>query len=1660
MIESLRVLRLLFYKNYLMRKRQWIVSLLAEFVIPVGLILTVWAIRSLVSEPPMRTGRSTYYPLVSQKALADAATRYRRQVRIHYAPNSDPVKDLMRDITDSCLPNNQSFIFGYPSERELIRGTRKDTENGLGPVGIVFDDFDNKTKNLKYKILSLALNRNELYNIMDINMTYYYTESNAFTIVQLCLDEAFAKSKSKMIRNVLDPEKIFIQQMPLPPYTKLSLTDTIFRQLFGAILVVALMIPLFIETLIASNERFLGVNVLMSMNGVSNGLNLFSWLVSNWIFLSIVIVLPTVIAVLYSVTDVTPFLNSGNPFIIWIVFNIHVAHLLAYGLHVSSYFSKSLLVIFGLLILNVGSMALQQHGFNEDSYPIAPYLGIFLPNFLIYRAVEELNYYETIGSGVQWSNLFDVGNTEYKFAGSMGMVMILSIIGLIFHFTMAVYMYAINPGKYGVKKHPLFFIKRKSSKTANSHIESVEDSDVTGKPFETVPGGAYTPGITIRNLKKDYSIGFFKNAKVQALRGVSIDFYKGQITSLLGHNGAGKTTMMSILTGMMSPSEGVILVNSKDIESNTSEVLNDMGLCTQENMLFPNLTVIQQLTFFAMLKGKDKSRAQVRSNVYALLEKLKLYDKRNVLPKTLSGGQKRRVCLGMALVGDPGTLILDEPTSGLDPESRRVIWDILLKMRGQKTILISTHDMEEADILGDRIAILHTGQLRSYGTAMFLKKLIGEGNVEVTLSVGSSCYPEKILRELDCRGKIINQDGSKVVVSIPNSPDLPEALDKVERKKKELGITGLSVSLISLEQVFLKVTQEDDAPATWQEPLRTADSKPPDFEQCSRALLRKKVTYTWKNLSTIIIMLSLMAMALLAISLILKETDFQKQIHKINEIKLSMYKQPEVFYKMNSGLIRRAYNKVAEEAGGKATNVGNSSLSEALINYAKNDLTAYENKLIAAAEVNSSMFAGYSASALYSNKAVFSLPISVNLMTNTLIKSVLGEQYSISVSSQTMISKYNRSYSDNTMVNAITTAIIFCFLFFPTIALFALHPLRETSTYVKQLQRMAGVPFIEYWGNMMFFDMGSLVLLLALLIGGFVAMDEILGFRIFDLREPVVISAICYMLFALNTLPLVYCFSFINLSPSNVIRLLTYIPVGFVVLETIMYTVNITLGYYKAVEIIRPIQKGIFLLVPYVSFFHSQISFYTTALTNARCKRMPNEFYDVACKSRVGDICCTLDCYEQNCVKSVKYFSNFENDVTLEESLIYMCVTPILYIGILFVLDHQLIQKIKAKLTTEETPYYTTDDEVKREKSAIGRKISTINGRSIPNYIPNGIVEDHPPATWGTSSNQAFLVYGLRKQYGELMAVKDVSFGVNQRECFGLLGVNGAGKSTTFRMMTGGEVPDSGIMYIGDKSVHKDRIYFHSRIGYCPQNDALISSLNAYDHLRLFGRLRCIPEDKLEAEVAIWINKLNLNACAKQPSGTYSGGNKRRLNIAIALIGVPSLVLLDEPTTGVDPGARRSLWNVIQSCQTMGQAVVLTSHSMEECEALCNRLAIMVDGRLVCIGPSQELKQRFGAGYDIHVKLNPEKARDQVDGIKNDMRQALTCELTDENAGYLMYHVTPTDTTWRKMYNVMNVMKSKYDCIEDFSVLSSTLEQLFLLFARAANKETTKPKEE
>jgi len=184
--------------------------------------------------------------------------------------------------------------------------------------------------------------------------------------------------------------------------------------------------------------------------------------------------------------------------------------------------------------------------------------------------------------------------------------------------------------------------------------------------------------------------------------------------------------------------------------------------------------------------------------------------------------------------------------------------------------------------------------------------------------------------------------------------------------------------------------------------------------------------------------------------------------------------------------------------------------------------------------------------------------------------------------------------------------------------------------------------------------------------------------------------------------------------------------------------------------------------------------------------------------------------------------------------------------------------------------------------------------------------------------------------------------------------------------LVGDEIPTSGKAFLGGFNIATQPDEVHQLMGYCPQFDALHDLLTSRETLTFYGRLRGVPEENLYQMVDYLINRLSLNEYADNPAGTYSGGNKRKLSVAIALIGNPKVVFLDEPSTGMDPVSRRFMWDFIS--ETMAtRAVILTTHSMEECEALCNRIGILAAGSLRCIGTSQHLKHEFGRGFQLDI---------------------------------------------------------------------------------------------
>lgn len=236
--------------------------------------------------------------------------------------------------------------------------------------------------------------------------------------------------------------------------------------------------------------------------------------------------------------------------------------------------------------------------------------------------------------------------------------------------------------------------------------------------------------VKIENVKKSY-----KDTK--ALKGVSAEIKPGELYGLLGLNGAGKTTLISVIAGLIKADEGDITVDGKSVKTDSDEVKRIIAVSPQETAVAPNLTVKENLEFFAELYGKPKDRAIIAMQEFGLTEVA------NKRAKTLSGGYARRLSVAAAVITESKLLILDEPTLGLDVIARRELWKLINARKGKTTIILTTHYLEEVEALCDRICALKEGEKIFEGTVDEMKTLTGEENFEdafVKISQGEICH--------------------------------------------------------------------------------------------------------------------------------------------------------------------------------------------------------------------------------------------------------------------------------------------------------------------------------------------------------------------------------------------------------------------------------------------------------------------------------------------------------------------------------------------------------------------------------------------------------------------------------------------------------------------------------------------------------------------------------------------------------------------------------------------------------------------------------------------------------------------------------------------------------------------------------------------------------
>jgi ABC-2 type transport system ATP-binding protein len=252
----------------------------------------------------------------------------------------------------------------------------------------------------------------------------------------------------------------------------------------------------------------------------------------------------------------------------------------------------------------------------------------------------------------------------------------------------------------------------------------------------------------------------------------------------------------------------------------------------------------------------------------------------------------------------------------------------------------------------------------------------------------------------------------------------------------------------------------------------------------------------------------------------------------------------------------------------------------------------------------------------------------------------------------------------------------------------------------------------------------------------------------------------------------------------------------------------------------------------------------------------------------------------------------------------------------------------------------------------------------------------------GKAMTEPFMVVkDLHKSFKDLKAVNGVSFSINKGEIFGLLGPNGAGKTTTIRMLSTVLEPDSGDIIIDGHSIKNEAEAIRSIIGVCPQELALYEDLSAYDNMVFFGRMAGLGGKEANDQAMKNLKLMGLENRARGKVAKFSGGMKRRINLAIALMGDPELLFLDEPTVGIDPQSRNNIFENIQGLQKRGLTVLYTTHYMEEADRLCNRIAIMDGGQIIALDTSHNLKSQIGPPdkvtlEDVFLKLTGRSLRD------------------------------------------------------------------------------------
>uniref|UniRef100_A0A673JU23 ATP-binding cassette sub-family A member 2-like n=2 Tax=Sinocyclocheilus rhinocerous TaxID=307959 RepID=A0A673JU23_9TELE len=639
--------------------------------------------------------------------------------------------------------------------------------------------------------------------------------------------------------DVVEPGN-YVQMFPYPCYTRDDFLFVI-EHMMPLCMVISWVysVAMMIQHIVAEKEQRL--KEVMKMMGLNNAVHWVAWFITGFVQLSI------------SVTALTAILKYGkvllhsDPFIIWLFLTVYAVATIMFCFLVSVLYSKAKLasacggIIYFLSYVPYMYVAIREEVAHDKITAFEKCIASLMSTTAFGLGSKYFALYEVAGVGIQWRtiNQSPVEGDDFNLLLSMVMLTIDAIV----YGVLTWYIEAVHPGMYGLPR-PWYFPLQKSYWLGSGRIEtwdwpwggstrlSVMEEDqacaMEHRRSEETRGIEEEPShlplvVCIDKLTKVYKTG----SKL-ALNKLSLNLHENQVVSFLGHNGAGKTTTMSILTGLFPPTSGSATIYGHDIRTEMERIRQNLGMCPQHNVLFDKLSVEEHLWFYSRLKGMAEE--DIRKEMDKMIEDLELSNKRHSLVQTLSGGMKRKLSVAIAFVGGSRAVILDEPTAGVDPYARRAIWDLILKYKQGRTILLSTHHMDEADLLGDRIAIISHGKLKCCGSPLFLKSTYGDGykltlvkkqsdshtSIQSPASSISPCSESRVtqfIRQYVASCLLVSDSNTELSYVLPSEAVKKGCFERLfqalEQSLDSLALTSFGVMDTTLEEVFLKVSEED-----------------------------------------------------------------------------------------------------------------------------------------------------------------------------------------------------------------------------------------------------------------------------------------------------------------------------------------------------------------------------------------------------------------------------------------------------------------------------------------------------------------------------------------------------------------------------------------------------------------------------------------------------------------------------------------------------------------------------------------------------------------------------------------------------------------------------------------------------------------------------------